>query len=178
MAEARHRDQPTLVTAGQSRRIDLRKAKPESVDRDGDGCRARRFTQYLPQEGKFVMILTALLLGLSVAEGQSADQDESYYLNGQGFNCLVHHIERIARRRGRRLTIDLQPCPSPPRVTARLNAWPNLRQSQISPSAIDTMIVLTRAEIGCIRAHRRRPEPLREAAGNDRYRLRLSICAR
>lgn len=124
------------------------------------------------------MILAPLLLALSVAEFQPAGQDESYYLNGQGFNCLVRNIEGIGRRRGWRLTIDLRPCPSRPRVTAQLNAWPSFRQSQTSPSAIDKMIVLTRAEIGCIRAHRRRPERLREAAGNDRYRLRLSTCAR
>ncbi|HYG29615.1 MAG TPA: hypothetical protein VD887_05300 [Allosphingosinicella sp.] len=123
------------------------------------------------------MLASALMLAAAFGQGAPAASARGapMYLSRTAFDCLVRNIAQISREAGDPLVIDLGSCP--PQVTARLGFWPDFRVPG-GAAAVDSIVILTQAEIACIRANRRRPDRLRQPAGAHRYRISLAPCRR
>ena len=101
------------------------------------------------------MILPVLMLLLGTAQAQATPLESRgrfIHVSKIGFDCLVRNIQTVSRTRGDPLFIDLRHCP--PRVSARMHSFP--RWSYRENPGFDAVIVLTRAQVACIRANRGR----------------------
>ena len=122
-------------------------------------------------------ILALLSLWLAAAQPASTTGGASVplYVDAQGFDCLVRNIQQVSRTRGDPLLIDLASCP--PKVRKRLRSFPSFRRRAVPDEPL-RLILLTRAELECIRSYRNRLDRLRERVGGSGYRVSLAICAR
>jgi hypothetical protein len=119
-----------------------------------------------------------LLILLASAQGSaSRAEDGPIYVSRQAFDCFVRNLDMVGRHKGDPLIIDLRACP--PKVSARMRSFPRLSYPGgfgRSAERVDRVLVLTRSELKCIKAHRRRLDRLREPVAPDLYRLSLASC--
>lgn len=126
------------------------------------------------------MFLKAVIFGIctaALAGAASAAERAPLYVDKAGFDCLVRNIRSIGKTRGDPLMIDLSTCP--PKIRPRLRSLPSYRRSLPTfHRKAQTVLVLTRAQIECIRTYRNRLDRLRQLVDGNRYRVSLAVCAR
>lgn len=124
------------------------------------------------------MVLAFLSLWLAAAQAapRPAPAKPPLHVDAAGFDCLVRNIEQVGRARGDPLLIDLENCP--PRVRKRFRSFPSFTRPRTASDQPLRVVLLSRAELDCIKAHRNRLDRLRQRVGGSGYIVTLAVCAR